>query len=97
MNESYDVNEDFIGMYECNKTDAESIVSIIKDSLAQCGLSLANVRGQTYDGASVLQGKISGVATHISSSSCSLRKPQLKPDSPGSRIRMHSHQKCTQR
>ncbi|KAF3859823.1 hypothetical protein F7725_000078 [Dissostichus mawsoni] len=53
---------DFIGMYDCPKTDAESITLTIKDMLMRCGLDIGDMRGQTYDGASVLQGQMSGVA-----------------------------------
>uniref|UniRef100_A0A096MAR5 HAT C-terminal dimerisation domain-containing protein n=1 Tax=Poecilia formosa TaxID=48698 RepID=A0A096MAR5_POEFO len=52
------VHEDFVGMYDCPNTDQTLAV---KDMLLRCGLG----RGQMYDGASVLQGQMSGVAKCI--------------------------------
>ena len=57
-----EVHEDFIGMYDCPRADAESITSTILDMLARCGLKVEHMRGQTYDGAAVLQGRLTGVA-----------------------------------
>jgi len=65
VSENYEVREDFIGLYVCEKTDAESLVRIIKDIVIRCGLEMQDIRGQTYDGASVLQGQVSGVAKRI--------------------------------
>ncbi|KAF3833295.1 hypothetical protein F7725_026960 [Dissostichus mawsoni] len=62
VSDDYVVHEDFIGMYDCPKTDALSITLTIKDMLLRCGLDIGDMRGQTYDGASVLQGQMSGVA-----------------------------------
>uniref|UniRef100_H2ZUI1 DUF4371 domain-containing protein n=1 Tax=Latimeria chalumnae TaxID=7897 RepID=H2ZUI1_LATCH len=59
---NYEVAVEFLG-YGCTKMDATSLLNRIKDVLLQMGLDLKNIRGQTYDGASVLQGKTSGVAT----------------------------------
>lgn len=61
----YVIHEDFIGMYDCPNTDAESITLTIKDMLLRCGLDINNMRGQTYDCASVLHGQMSGVAKRI--------------------------------
>ena len=36
VSDQYEVHEDFIGMYECEKTDAEAITKIIKDILIRC-------------------------------------------------------------
>ena len=46
-------------MYGCPNTNAESITLTIKDMLLGCGLDVNNMRGQTYDSASVLQGQMS--------------------------------------
>ena len=59
------VHEDFIGMYVTALTDANSIVAIIKDALMRMNLSLAQCRGQCYDGAAVMQGCRNGVAVQI--------------------------------
>ena len=58
-------HEDFIGMYVTASTDANSIVAIIKDALMRMNLSLAQCRGQCYDGAAVMQGRRNGVAVQI--------------------------------
>uniref|UniRef100_H2ZVN9 DUF4371 domain-containing protein n=1 Tax=Latimeria chalumnae TaxID=7897 RepID=H2ZVN9_LATCH len=65
VSQDYVIGEDFIGMYDCPKTDAESLFLTIKDILQHCGLDVDCMRGQTYDGASVLQGHMSGVAKRI--------------------------------
>ena len=44
---------------------SDTIVYAIKDILLRSGLSLENCRGQTYDDASNMMGKKSGVATQI--------------------------------
>ena len=46
---------------------SDTIVHAIKDILLRLNLSLQNCRGQTYDGASNMMGKRSGVATQIQS------------------------------
>ena len=53
------------GMYVTTSTDANSIVAIIKDVLMHMNLSLAQCRGQCYDGAAVMQGRRNGVAVKI--------------------------------
>ena len=58
-------HEYFIGMYVTVSTDANSFVAIIKDALMRMNLSLAQCRGQCYDGAAVMQGFRNGVAVQI--------------------------------
>uniref|UniRef100_H3AN92 DUF4371 domain-containing protein n=1 Tax=Latimeria chalumnae TaxID=7897 RepID=H3AN92_LATCH len=60
---NYEVAEEFVGLYGCTKMDAIFLLNIIKDVLLQMGLDLKNICGQTYDSASVLQGKAFGEAT----------------------------------
>ena len=48
-----------------NDIKSDSIVHAIKDVLLRSNLSLQSCRGQTYDGASNMMGKKSGVATQI--------------------------------
>ena len=45
--------------------NTQSITHIIEHLLCLCGLNIMNMQGQTYDGVSVLQGKMSGVAKLI--------------------------------
>ena len=57
--------EDLIGMHQADKCDANSIVKILKTVLLSMNLDIMQFRGQTYDGASVLQGHKNGVAKQI--------------------------------
>lgn len=61
------VHEDFLGMYELEKTDAETITTSLKDILLRCSLTIDDCRWQTYDGAANMAGGRSGVAARISS------------------------------
>ena len=58
--------EDFVGVYETASTTAETITTIIKDALCRLGLDLIDCRGQAYDGASNMSGRLSGVQAKIS-------------------------------
>ena len=44
---------------------AESITDAILKKLSECNLDVKNLRGQGYDGASVMSGKVSGVSSQI--------------------------------
>ena len=57
--------EDFLGFYEIPNIKSQTIVTCIKDALTRFNLPLTNLRGQTYDGASNILGKKSGVAAQI--------------------------------
>ena len=61
------VHEDFLGMYQLEKTDAETITSSLKDILLRCNLKTEDLRWQTYDGAANMAGCLNGVAARISS------------------------------
>ena len=65
VGKEYEVREEFIGMVELEKTDAESIFTGIVEYLNKCDLNLSNLRGQGYDGASNMSGKVSGVCSRI--------------------------------
>ena len=58
-------HEDFLGFYELPNIASDTIVSAIKDSLILFNLPLSGLRGQTYDSASIMLGKRSGVAAQI--------------------------------
>ena len=47
------------------KVDAEAISTAIVTAIRDVGLSMDNLRGQEYDGASVMLGEVSGVKTRI--------------------------------
>ena len=57
--------EDFIGFHQLENIKSDIIVRAIKDILLRINLNLENCRGQTYDGASNMMGKKSGVSTQI--------------------------------
>ena len=47
------------------KTDATSMVAVIKDIILRLGINGEKLRGQCYDGYSTMMGKKKGVATQI--------------------------------
>lgn len=65
VNEVGAIKEEFIRFIECEKVDAESLVSYITENLKELSLSLADVRGQGYDGAGCMAGQKAGVSTRI--------------------------------
>ena len=65
ISEAFEVNEDFVGLYEVPSTGAETIFSVISDVLARFNLPYSKVRGQCYDGAASMAGRKSGIATRI--------------------------------
>ena len=65
VDEDHSVQEDFIGLYKTESTNAATLVSLIKDVLLCCNLSISMCCGQCYDGASVMTGVKSGVSTLI--------------------------------
>ena len=63
--EGLDVCEDFFGFYQIPNIKSDTIFMAIKDCLVRMRLSLKDLRGQAYDGASNMLGKKSGVAVRI--------------------------------
>lgn len=63
FDDASEVREEFIGFVQLESVNAESITSAIMKKLSECGLEVKNLRGQGYDGASVMSGKVSGVST----------------------------------
>ena len=49
-------HEDFIGLYQLDKTSADFITGRIKDVLVRLELSLSRCRGQCFNGASTMRG-----------------------------------------
>lgn len=64
VEDSY-IKEEFIGFVELTKTDAEAISQSILSCMEQWGLDITKLRGQGYDGASVMNGHVSGVQSRI--------------------------------
>jgi len=65
VDEMFALHEDFVGLYKMDGANAKIITKIITDVLVRLCLPISNLRGQGYDGASVMAGSISGVATRI--------------------------------
>ena len=63
----YSIFEDPIGLLHVPKTDADTLTLMLKDTLIRCNLPLTLCRGQAYDGAANMSGRIRGVATQIKS------------------------------
>ena len=65
VSDNLTVHEDFIGFYQTDTIEANSLVDIIKNALLRLNLSISKVRGQCYDGASAMRSVRSGVAKQI--------------------------------
>ena len=65
VDDSLNLHEDFLGFYELPNVASGIIASAIKDSLTHFNLPLSDLRGQTYEGASNMLRKRSGVAAEI--------------------------------
>ena len=60
------MHEEFIGLYSVPAMDADTLTSIIKDSLVRLNPSLNKIHGQCCNGASSMSGAKKGVAKQIS-------------------------------
>eukprot|EP00731_Ephydatia_muelleri_P036298 Em0232g1a len=65
VDNDYNVHEDPIGLFVLPNTGAETITSVVKDILLRCTLPIDLCRGQAYNGAAVMQGRLGGVAARI--------------------------------
>ena len=65
IDENLCAREDFLGYYELPNIKSDTIVAVIRDCLIRFELPIQNLRRQTYDGASNMMGKRSGVAQQI--------------------------------
>lgn len=65
VNEEFEANEDFVGMYSVECIKADTITQVLKDVLIRLNLSINDCRGQCYDGAANMSGAKSGVSTQI--------------------------------
>ena len=55
----------FLGFHKTSRTDAETLFNLVKSSLLSFGLSLTGVRGQGYDGASIMAGRHNGLQAKV--------------------------------
>jgi len=65
VDDSINIYEDFLGVYATTKTDAGTLVTIIKDVLLRLNIPLSNMRAQCYDGASNMSGVNTGVQKRL--------------------------------
>lgn len=63
--EDLTIQEIFLGFYQTDDTKAETLFKILQDVLIRYDLSINNLRGQCYDGASNMSGKITGLQTRV--------------------------------
>lgn len=62
---SFEVREDFVGMYSPDDTKGKTIADMICDVLLRLALPLDKLRGQTYDGASNMSGVNAGAQAFV--------------------------------
>ena len=64
--QNYSLKEEFIGFVHCNEgLSGEALSNVILKFLNEIGLDINNCRGQCYDGAGNMSGKINGCSAHI--------------------------------
>lgn len=66
VDSDFEVHEEFVGLRDVKRIDAETLSAELKDVLVRLNLSPHKMRGQCYDGASCMAGMKSGVATRLS-------------------------------
>lgn len=59
------VHEEFVGFFEADELNSNSLVKKIKEKMDELGVPISNCVGQGYDGASVMSGVNKGVQTII--------------------------------
>lgn len=65
VDDNLQVHEEFVGVYQLDKTDANTITIVLKDVVLALNLDIHRLRVQCYDGASTMSGAKSGVARQI--------------------------------
>ena len=65
VDDLYCIQERFIGLYSTESTTAQALAEIIQDGIIRMNLSMEDLRGQCYDGASNMSGRINGVQAQI--------------------------------
>ena len=65
MDEKLLVHEEMVGLYQIDNTCAQTIANSIKDVLLRLNISIRKCRGQTYDSASAVSGRKTGVQARI--------------------------------
>lgn len=65
VDENFEINEDFVGLYEVPSTDADTLFNVVKDILVRFELPISNCRGMCFDGANNMSGVNSGLQKKI--------------------------------
>ena len=65
VDENFEVQEEFVSLFEVASTGAEIIYAAITDVFLRLNLAISKVRGQCYDGAATMSGSKSGVVTRM--------------------------------
>ena len=66
VDENLNIREDFVGYVHCVEgLSGEKLASVILKTLSQLNLNINDCRGQGYDGAGAVAGKINGCSAHI--------------------------------
>lgn len=63
VSEDFEVNEEFLGVYNVPTIDAATLTGATKDALCRMNLPLSKLKGQCYDG--TMSGAKNGVAKKI--------------------------------
>lgn len=63
--EDLTIQEIFLGFYATENTQSETLFKIVEDIFIRYGLNFSDLRGQCYDGASNMSGKITGLKTRV--------------------------------
>ena len=63
--QTLEINEDCVGLYATDQTNADTITNLTLDLLLRCNIQLKNCRGQCYDGAANMAGRRARVATKL--------------------------------
>ena len=59
------IHEDIIEMHPLGRTNADQVVTILKNALLRMNLNIQRARGQCYDGAATKADEKTGVATQM--------------------------------
>ena len=64
-NSNFEINEDYLGLHDCDRTTGEYLFLVIKNILTMFNFDMRKLRGQCYDGAASMTGKNSGLKTRM--------------------------------
>ena len=65
VDDNLSVHKEFIGLYEVENIEVNTLVAVIEDTLLCPSLSVHKIRGQCYDGSSNMSGLRNGVVKQI--------------------------------